>query len=126
MSSTFDYALLGGGLQNGLIALALLARRPGVRVALVERDAKLGGNHRWSFHAGDASSEDLDILEPLIEQRWPGYEVAFPGLERALDEPYASFTSARLDLELRQRFADAPGCQLLLGVTARPVGGAQV
>ncbi len=48
-----DYALVGGGLQNGLLALALRAARPAARLALVERGATLGGNHTWCFHAGD-------------------------------------------------------------------------
>ena len=40
-------ALIGGGLQNGLIALATLAARPSARIALFERGPTLGGNHLW-------------------------------------------------------------------------------
>jgi len=34
-SPPFDYLLIGGGLQNALIALAVLKRDPGARVCLV-------------------------------------------------------------------------------------------
>ena len=38
----FDYVLVGGGLQNGLIAGALRMRQPESRIALVERAGALG------------------------------------------------------------------------------------
>ncbi|MGI4878583.1 MAG: lycopene cyclase family protein, partial [Janthinobacterium lividum] len=44
----FDLILAGGGLANGLIALRLAAQRPGLRVAIVEASAGIGGNHTWS------------------------------------------------------------------------------
>ena len=83
----FDFVLVGGGLQNSLIALALNRRRPGLRVALVERAERLGGNHTWCFHAGDFTSDTAALIEPLVVRRWPGYEVHFPQLYRFLDEP---------------------------------------
>ena len=39
-----DLAILGGGLAGSLIALAFAARRPDVRLALVERDRSTHGN----------------------------------------------------------------------------------
>lgn len=95
-----DYALVGGGLQAGLIALAVRAAQPRARIAVVERGATLGGNHTWCFHAGDVPAAGAWI-EPLVEAHWPGYEVAFPGLRRELDSAYACVTSARLDRVIR-------------------------
>ena len=95
-----DYALVGGGLQAGLIALAVRAAQPHARIALVERGTALGGNHTWCFHAGDVPA-GASWVEPLIEVRWPGYDVAFPGLRRTLDSAYACVTSARLDAVVR-------------------------
>jgi lycopene beta-cyclase len=95
-----DYALVGGGLAAGLIALAVRAAQPGARIAIVERGAALGGNHTWCFHAGDLPA-GASWIEPLIEVRWPGYDVAFPGLRRRLDSAYACITSARLDAVVR-------------------------
>ena len=91
-----DVVLVGGGLQSALIALAVLAKRPRARITIVERDARLGGNHLWSFHEGDVPAEARDVVAPLIVHQWTGWEVAFPGLTRTFDIPYASITSERL------------------------------
>jgi lycopene beta-cyclase len=95
-----DYALVGGGLQAGLIALAVRAAQPKARIALVERGPALGGNHTWCFHANDLPA-GAGWIEPLVEARWPGYDVAFPRLRRSLASPYACTTSARLDQVVR-------------------------
>ncbi len=99
-----DYALVGGGLQAGLIALAVRAAQPGARIALVERGPALGGNHTWCFHAGDLPADGAHSgawIDRLIDVRWPGYDVAFPGRRRRLDSAYACVTSARLDRVVR-------------------------
>ena len=62
-SPVFDYLLIGGGLQNALIALAVLTRDPEARVCLVERGATLGGNHLWCFHGLDLSEAGQALLE---------------------------------------------------------------
>src|SRR5687767_9960006 len=90
----FDYVLIGGGLQNGLIAAALAAFRPTATVAMVERAERVGGNHTWSFHSADITGHARSFVEPFVATRWPGYEVRFPGLERTLGEPYAAVTSS--------------------------------
>ncbi|MEJ7602709.1 MAG: lycopene beta-cyclase CrtY [Kofleriaceae bacterium] len=96
MAYDFDYAIVGGGLQAGLLALAIRAEQPGARVAIVEHGAALGGNHTWCFHAGDTGA-DMEWLEPLVVGRWAGYDVAFPAHRRTLASPYAYVTSERLD-----------------------------
>ncbi|MSP61546.1 MAG: lycopene cyclase [Myxococcales bacterium] len=117
----FDYLLVGGGLQSGLIALTLRALRPAATIAIVERDAALGGNHTWSFHESDLDDDGMrEVVAPLIEHRWPGYEVIFPNLARSLALPYASFGSRRLDEVVRARLA-APGCQVITGSAATEV-----
>ncbi|HEX4478614.1 MAG TPA: lycopene cyclase family protein, partial [Polyangiaceae bacterium] len=86
----FDVVLVGGGLQNALIALALFDRNPDARVALVERSDRVGGNHTWSFHSGDVPDGARSFTEPLVVHRWSGYDVAFPNLERGIAESYAT------------------------------------
>ena len=49
----FDLILAGGGLANALIALRLAEVRPGLRVAVVEAGARIGGNHTWSSFEDD-------------------------------------------------------------------------
>lgn len=98
----FDYLLIGGGLQNGLIAAALAARKPSARVGLVESARALGGNHTWCFHAADAQGDASSFVEPFVARRFAAYDVLFPGLERRLDEPYAAVTSRSFAERLRQ------------------------
>jgi lycopene beta-cyclase len=125
-AGAFDVVLVGGGLQNALIALAMLHFRPEARVAMVERAARIGGNHTWSFHAGDLPEAARPFVEPLVVRRWPGYDVAFPGFERALDEPYASISSDRLASVVEERFRAAPGAVLHTGVAASRIEASAV
>ncbi|MDQ3364995.1 MAG: lycopene beta-cyclase CrtY [Myxococcota bacterium] len=112
-----DYALVGGGLANGLIALAIRARQPTARIAMIERGEAPGGNHTWCFHAADITAETAGWIEPLVVTRWPGYEVAFPEHRRQLDSGYACVTSERLAERVTHALAVA-GSQLLTRTTA--------
>jgi lycopene beta-cyclase len=103
-----EYALVGGGLQNALITLALLARRPHVRLALIEREAQLGGNHTWCFHESDVPEAARPWLDPLVVKRWPEHEVAFPGYRRRLPGAYAAIDSQRLRLVVEAAIGRAP------------------
>jgi len=116
----WDYILVGGGLQNCLLALAVLGRRPETKLLMVERGPALGGNHIWCFHAGDVSPEARGFVDPLVVRRWPGYDVFFPHRERRLEESYAAVTSGRLDQVVRARIEAAPRAELatLAEVTA--------
>ncbi|HVU01265.1 MAG TPA: lycopene beta-cyclase CrtY [Polyangiaceae bacterium] len=113
----FDALLVGGGLANGLIALALLNARPEARVAIVERDGSLAGNHTWSFHDGDVPEAARPFVEPLVTARWPAYTVRFPGHERRVGVGYASITSARLREVVEARFAESAGSRIFTGAS---------
>ena len=117
----FDYLLVGGGLQNALIALAVLQRDPEARVGLVERGPKLGGNHLWCFHGLDLSEAGQKLVAPLVVQRWDGYTVRFPGFERQLATPYAAVSSEHLAAHVARVFASHPRSRLLLGRTVEHV-----
>ncbi|MBO9576899.1 MAG: lycopene beta-cyclase CrtY [Sphingobium sp.] len=114
MSDTrpIDIAIAGGGLAGGLIALALRARRPELRVIVIEGGDHAGGNHIWSCFEGDVSLRDRWLIEPLVAHSWGGHKVRFPGFERSLKGGYASLSSERLDAALRD--ALPPG-DLMLG-----------
>jgi lycopene beta-cyclase len=119
--SEFDYLLVGGGLANALIALGLFAHRPAARVAMVEQQATLGGNHVWCFHAGDLDGEALEFVAPLVSERWDRYEVRFPELFRTLEEPYAAVRSQNLDDVLQRAFKARSKSQLFLNERAERV-----
>jgi lycopene beta-cyclase len=120
-TEAFDYLLVGGGLQNALIALALLRRDPSARVGLVERGATLGGNHLWCFHSLDLSEAGQALAAPLVVQRWGGYTVRFPSFERRLNTAYAAVSSERLAEHVPSVFAEHPRSQLFLQRSAAQV-----
>jgi lycopene beta-cyclase len=110
----FDYVLVGGGLQNGLIASALRTRRPESRIALIERESALGGNHTWCFHEADVAPDSRAWLEPFVVHAWPGYRVVFPRLQRTIDGRYSAVTSERLDEVASTAVRGGPGSKLFL------------
>jgi lycopene beta-cyclase len=108
-----EYVLVGGGLQNALITLALLEQRPDVRLSLIERDARLGGNHTWCFHQTDVPDAARPWLDRLVVKRWPEHEVAFPSYRRRLRSAYAAIDSNRLQHEVEAAIARAPNARRL-------------
>ncbi|MHB0774850.1 lycopene beta-cyclase CrtY [Halomonas sp. WWR20] len=90
----YDLILVGGGLANGLIALRLKRERPSLRLLMLERDARPGGNHTWSFHDGDLDAAQHAWLAPMVGCRWPSHRVIFPQRSRQLRGGYASIFSA--------------------------------
>lgn len=125
MSVLIDYILVGGGLQNGLLALAIRAHQPRARIVMIERGDAPGGNHTWCFHAGDVADHARAWIEPLVVQRWDGYDVAFRSLRRGLTSPYALVTSERLAGVVAHALS-TPGSMLLTRATALEVGRNQV
>lgn len=114
-SDTCDIAILGGGLAGGLLALALRAKRPALRVLLIEQGAHFGGNHIWSFFDSDIAPEHRALVEPLIAHSWQGYDVHFPAHSRELGGTYNSITSEQFDTILHDTLpADAclTGCSV--------------
>lgn len=100
-SSPCDLAIVGGGLAGSLIALAMRAKRPEVRLLLIDGGDTLGGNHLWSFFDADVAREHRWLLEKLVVHAWPGYDIRFPAVTRTINQPYYSITSERLDAIVR-------------------------
>lgn len=117
----FDYVLVGGGLQNGLIALALRELQPQASVAVVEASDRFGGNHTWSFHTADVPAAAVELIQPLVVASWPGYEVRFPGHARTVGSRYSTISSDRFDAVVRPAIL-AQGWLLRLNSTAATVG----
>lgn len=113
-----ELVLVGGGLQSALIALAVLRVRPDAALTVVERGERFGGNHTWCFHAADVPDAWRAAIEPLVEVRWPDYEVRFPGVRRTLAMPYALVSSERLHRVLSEALAAAPNADARLGAEA--------
>jgi lycopene beta-cyclase len=112
-----DVVLVGGGLANGLIALRLKALRPELKVILLEREERVGGQHTWCHFASDVEPGISGWLRPLIAHRWDGYEVRFPTHGRSLTTPYMAITSERL----HKAVSAALGTDAWLGVAVSDV-----
>ncbi|WNL41715.1 lycopene beta-cyclase CrtY [Halomonas sp. PAMB 3264] len=95
MKQSYDLILVGAGLANALIAWRLGKRHPNLDVLVIESGSRPGGNHTWSFHQHDLSSEQHAWIEPFVAHRWPGYEVRFPAFSRHLKSDYLSVTAER-------------------------------
>jgi lycopene beta-cyclase len=95
MASDYDIILVGGGLANGLISDRLLAKRPDLRLLVLDEGRVLGGNHTWSFHDTDLTAAQHKWLAPYVAHRWPRQEVRFDGFNRVLDTGYCSVPSER-------------------------------
>ncbi len=92
----FDYILVGGGLQSGLLALAIRHHQPEARVLLVERDCQLAGKHTWSFHPDDVPASAAAWVNPAVEHRWPSYQIRLSRFEKQINLAYASISSSYL------------------------------
>lgn len=92
----YDCVFVGGGLSNSLLAYWIRQRYPKLKILILEQGEKLGGNHTWSFHEGDLTQEEFQLVEPFISKRWEGYSVAFPKHSRRMDSSYYSIKSERL------------------------------
>ncbi|TCP35721.1 lycopene beta-cyclase CrtY [Sphingomonas sp. BK235] len=96
-----DLAIVGGGLAGALIALAVHLRHPLLDVRLIEAGERIGGNHLWSFFAGDIARADRHLIAPLVAHAWPGYDVRFPAHARQLAQAYYTVRSTGLDAHAR-------------------------
>ncbi|HVM98620.1 MAG TPA: lycopene beta-cyclase CrtY [Caulobacteraceae bacterium] len=112
-----DVILVGGGLASSLIALRLKRSRPQLRVVMLERDARVGGEHTWCHFATDVSPQISDWLGALIVHDWSGYDVRFPAHRRALPTHYRAITSVRL----HEVMSELMGEDIWLGVEASEV-----
>jgi lycopene beta-cyclase len=121
----YDYILVGGGLQSGLLALALADRRPAARVCLLEAADRLGGNHTWSYHAADVPPGAEGVVEPLVVASWPGYEARFANFTRVVPSRYATVTAHRFDAVVRGAVAGR-GWDLRLRTRAAAVTASRV
>jgi lycopene beta-cyclase len=125
-STDYDFVLVGGGLQNGLLALSLLAEPSRASICLIERNQRLGGNHTWCFHSDDLDQTVATLVEPMVVARWPGYRVSFPRHERELDTPYAMVSSDRFHAHVHRTVTGTSNSDVLLDTEVAAVSGTEV
>ena len=103
----FDVIFAGGGLASTLSACRLRARRPELRLLVVEAGQRLGGNHTWSCHSTDLTAQQNGWMVPFIAYSWPGQVVRFPKFTRRLRAPYQSVTAEKLHNAAIAQLGDA-------------------
>jgi len=103
----YDYVFAGGGLANTLAAYRLRQVDPSLRIAIIERAGRIGGNHTWSFHGSDLTPAQHQWLKPFVAHNWPSQEVRFPGYRRELRTSYHSATSDQLADVAAREFTDS-------------------
>ncbi len=102
-----DYLLVGGGLQSGLMALAISHHQPHAKWMIVEQQEQLAGNHTWSFHTSDISERCSAWAEPLVEYRWPSYQILVGGRTRTVEIPYRTCSSSHFSRVLARSTRDS-------------------
>ena len=96
----YDLILVGGGLANGLLACRLAQLRPDLKWLLLESTDRLGGDHTWSFHSSDVSTDAMAWLLPLVERSWQSQSVHFPAFSRNFNWGYHAIRSATFQARL--------------------------
>jgi lycopene beta-cyclase len=123
----YDYCLVGGGLQSGLIAAALRAYQPERRVLILERAAALCGNHTWSCHETDIPSSCRDWFYEIPGRSWADYEVRFGQFRRVVPLPYRSIRADAVREFLHQlAMASESRLQIVLGAEVVAVAATEV
>jgi len=121
----YDYVLVGGGLQAGLLVMAIVHYQPAANVLLLEKNDRLFGNHTWSFHLGDVSSE-WSWLRMLPMHQWPAYTVHFPGFDRRVDLPYGSTSSRQFESAIEQVVQQRGHLEIRKSETVSELGSSRV
>ncbi|MEM8736048.1 MAG: lycopene cyclase family protein [Planctomycetota bacterium] len=123
----YDCILVGGGLQSGLIALAVKHFHPHAKILMIERAPKIAGNHTWSFHPGDVPAQARVWLKHLIEFSWKDYDVRIGKTWRKVNLEYASVSSDHFASMVENIFAHgaAQRAQMLEHVAAMAIASAE-
>ncbi|MBU6173434.1 MAG: lycopene beta-cyclase CrtY [Planctomycetes bacterium] len=116
-----DYILVGGGLQSGLMALAISHYQPNANWVLIEQQSSLAGNHTWSLHESDLTSDCAEWAEPLMEYRWPSYQIRVGGYVRNIEIPYRTCSSSHFS-DIVTSAAQPPHRRILTNSTVVDIG----
>ncbi len=134
-NKSFNYIIVGGGLQAALIVKALRHYQSTASILLIEKAEMLCGNHTWSFHASDVPNSASCWVGGLPIKSWEGYTVEFPGLKRRVGLKYCSLQSADVrqaisnmagDEDENESLVNGHSLELLTGTSATKVDSTSV
>lgn len=107
LQSEIDVAVAGPGLVPGLVALALTARAPNLRVAILTEDAEIGGNQLDLVLPDLLSPAFAALIEPLVVGQWSDCLLNLPGGSERIDQPVYLLDPVQLWLQLAERLDPA-------------------
>ena len=88
--------IAGGGVAGSLAALAMARLRPDVPLLIVEEKERFGGDCFQPVFPGGLEKEEQALLAAIDGQSWPGFYLAFPGMNRNLKGAIGGFDPAAL------------------------------
>jgi lycopene beta-cyclase len=97
----YDVIMVGAGLASSLTALRLADLRPDLKLCLLEASPSADDSHTWCCFDTDLSAHNREWMGLLWANRWSGYEVRFPTIERRLSTGYNRLSAPRLN-QIRQ------------------------
>ena len=107
MTLQADVAVAGQGVAPGLVALALAAREPSLRVALVTADAEVGGCDLDLVLPDRLPARFAALLAPLVVAEWDRALLNLPAGSEVLAEPVQLIDPVQLWLQLAERIDPA-------------------
>lgn len=96
-----ELAIHGHGLLPGLLAVHLLGRDPGLSVLLLSADPSIGGAVLEPVVAASLSPAALELVEPFVVMRWPGYFVRQAGGAQLHEQEVLLLDPVQLWIELQ-------------------------
>ena len=88
--------IVGAGLSGLLTVWRCLDGNPDLKVLVIERGERIGGDHTWSFNLTDVAPSLHEWIQPFIAHQWESYDVKFPKRKRTLDITYCTGNSDTL------------------------------
>lgn len=102
MGQHTDVLLIGGGLQNCLLALYASRKHPELNFIILEAEDTLLGGKTISAHHKDVPKPILEMVTPFIKKSWPNYLVSFPNYEKRVGLEYFTLDCVKLGHFLSQ------------------------
>ncbi|HVR89800.1 MAG TPA: hypothetical protein VHG29_01745 [Novosphingobium sp.] len=102
-----DLAVVGKGFAPCLMALALLAARPRLKLLVLTLDREVGGRHFELVLPERLPAIAMGLLDSAVVREWPGFLVNRAGTTEYCAERVALLDPVQLWLELRERVDDA-------------------
>jgi hypothetical protein len=106
-----ELAIHGHGLLPGLLAVHLLGRDPGLSVLLLSADKTIGGEVLEPVVASSLSPAAIELVEPFVVMRWPGYFIRQAGGAQHHDDEVLLLDPVQLWIELQSQLP--PDCLAL-------------